>query len=75
MLRSQVKINIPSLDAIQQMPPSARFLKDLCTTKRATSVSKNAFLASGASSILSYQIPAKYKEPYYFYSYRGPTYS
>jgi len=35
---SQVKINIPLLDAIQQMPPYARFLKDLRTTKKATGV-------------------------------------
>jgi len=34
---SQVQINIPLLDAIQQTPPYARFLKDLCTFKRATS--------------------------------------
>jgi len=36
---SQVEINIPLLDAIQQIPPYARFLKDLCTTKRALSPS------------------------------------
>jgi len=51
---SQVKINVPLLDAIQQMPPYARFLKDLCTTKRATSVPKKAFLTSDASSIISH---------------------
>ena len=60
---SQVKINMPLLDAIQQMPPYVRFLKDLCTTKRAISVLKNDFLASCTSSILSLQIPVKYKDP------------
>ena len=60
---SQVKINISLLDAIQLMPPYARFLKNLCTTKRATSVPKKSFLASGANSILSHQITAKYKDP------------
>jgi len=30
---SQVKMNIPLLDAIRQMPPYARFLKDLCSHK------------------------------------------
>jgi len=59
---SQVKINIPLLDAIQQMPPYARFLKELCTTRRATGISKKAFLTSGDNSILS-QIPMKYKDP------------
>ena len=51
---SQAKINIPLLDAIQQMPPYARFLKDLCTTKRATGVLKKAFLPSSASFIISH---------------------
>jgi len=60
---SQVKINIPLLDAIQQMPPYARFLKDLCTTKRATNVPKKGFLTSSASSIISHQILVKYKDP------------
>jgi len=59
---SQVKINIPLLDAIQRMPPYARFLKDLCTTKKATGVPKKPFLTSSANSILS-QIPMKYKDP------------
>jgi len=59
---SQVKISIPLLDAIQ-MPPYARFLKDLCTTKRATSVPKKSFFAASASSIIFYQIPMKYKDP------------
>ena len=30
----QVKINIPLLDAIQQVPAYAKFLKDLCTQKK-----------------------------------------
>jgi len=30
---SQVKSNIPFLDAIQQIPIYARFLKELCTTQ------------------------------------------
>jgi len=59
---SQVKINIPLLDAIQQMPPYARFLKDLYSTKRATDVPKKAFPTFGASSIISHQIPVKYKD-------------
>ena len=45
------------------MPSYARFLKDLYTTKRATSIPKRAFLASDANSILSHQIPVRYKDP------------
>jgi len=37
-------------------------LKELCTTKRATNAPKRAFLASGASFILSHKIPVKYKD-------------
>ena len=71
---SQIKINIPLHDAIQHMPPYAKFLKDLCTNKRATGVPKKSFLASGTSYILSHQISVKYKDlPYDFYSHKGPT--
>ena len=61
---SQVKISISLLDAIQQMPRYARFLKELCTIKRATGVPKKAFFTSSTNSILS-QIPVKYKDPDY----------
>ena len=30
---SQVKVNIPLLDMIKQVPTNAKFLKDLCTSK------------------------------------------
>ena len=30
----QVKVNIPLLDMIKQVPTYAKFLKDLCTIKR-----------------------------------------
>ena len=39
---SQVKIDIPLLDVIQQMPPCAIFLKDLCTTKRVNNMPRKA---------------------------------
>jgi len=58
---SQAKINIPLLDAIQQMPPYAKFLKELCTKKKGTGAPKKAFLTSSTNSILS-QIPVKYKD-------------
>jgi len=50
---SQVKINIPLLDTIQQIPPCARFLKNLCKATRSTKVPREAFLASSTISILS----------------------
>ena len=36
----QVKINIPLLDMIKQVPTYAKFLKDLCTIKRGLNVNK-----------------------------------
>ncbi|RVW85953.1 hypothetical protein CK203_041460 [Vitis vinifera] len=40
----QVKVNIPLLDMIKQVPTYAKFLKDLCTIKRGLNVNKKAFL-------------------------------
>ena len=36
----QVKVNIPLLDMIKQVPTYAKFLKDLCTVKRGFNVNK-----------------------------------
>jgi len=47
------------------VPPYARFLKELCTTKRVTAAPERAFLASNVNSIISNQIPVKYKDPSY----------
>jgi hypothetical protein len=40
----QVQINISFLDAIQQIPSCAKFLKDLVTVKRKKNVPKKAFM-------------------------------
>ena len=40
----QVKVNIPLLDMIKQVPTYAKFLKDLCTVKRGLGIDKKAFL-------------------------------
>ena len=36
----QVKVNIPLLDMIKQVPPYAKLLKDLCTMKRGLNINK-----------------------------------
>jgi len=59
----QVKINIPLLDAIKQIPSYAKFLKDLCTVKRKLFVQKKAFLTEQVSSIIQQKIPFKHKDP------------
>ena len=60
---NQVKLNVPLLDAIQQVPAYAKFLKDMCTKKRETNVPKKVFLATNISKILSSLILVKYKDP------------
>ena len=59
----QVRINIPLLDAIKQVPSYAKFLKDLCTVKRKLNVKKKAFLAEQVSVILQNNNALKYKDP------------
>ena len=48
----QVKINIPLLDVVKQIPLYAKFLKDLCTIKRSLNVKKKAFMTEQVSSIM-----------------------
>ncbi|XP_024042757.1 uncharacterized protein LOC112099574 [Citrus clementina] len=59
----QVKVNIPLLDTIKQIPSYAKFLKNLCTVKREHKVQKKAFLVKQVSSILSTNSALKYKDP------------
>jgi hypothetical protein len=59
----QVQINIPFLDATQQVPSYANFLKDLITIKRRTNVPKKVCLTEQVSSILQCKLPIKYKDP------------
>ena len=58
----QVRINIPLLDAIKQVPYYAKFMKDLCTVKRKLNVKKKAFLAEQVSVILQNNNVLKYKD-------------
>ncbi|WJZ87893.1 hypothetical protein VitviT2T_007241 [Vitis vinifera] len=59
----QVKVNIPLLDMIKQVPTYAKFLKDLCTIKRGLTVNKKAFLTEQVSAIIQCKSPLKYKDP------------
>ncbi|RVW18414.1 Retrovirus-related Pol polyprotein from transposon 17.6 [Vitis vinifera] len=59
----QVKVNIPLLDMIKQVPTYAKFLKDLCTVKRGLNVTKKAFLTKQVSAIIQCKSPVKYKDP------------
>ena len=59
----QVKVNIPLLDMIKQVPTYAKFLKDLCIVKRWLNVDKKAFLTEQVSVIIQCKTPVKYKDP------------
>ncbi|XP_022861772.1 uncharacterized protein LOC111382129 [Olea europaea var. sylvestris] len=59
----QVKINLPFLHVIFQVPTYAKVLKDLCTMKRKYHVKKIAFLTEQVSTLTEQRIPPKYKDP------------
>jgi hypothetical protein len=61
----QVKINIPLLDAIQQVLAYAKFLKDLCTQKRKSinHIPKKVLLTEHVSSLIQHNTPLKFKDP------------
>ena len=59
----QVKVNIPLLDLIKQVPAYAKFLKDLCTIKKGLGIEKKAFLTEHVSAIIQRKYPVKYKDP------------
>ena len=58
----QVKVNIPLLDMIKQVPTYAKFLKDLCTVKRGFNVKKKAFSTEQVSAIIECKTLVKYKD-------------
>ena len=59
----QVKVNIPLLDRIKQVPTYAKFLKDLCMVKRGFNENKKAFLTEQVSAIIECKTLVKYKDP------------
>ena len=58
----QVKVKIPLLDMIKQVPTYAKFLKDLCIVKRGLNVDKKAFLTKQVSDIIQCKTLVKYKD-------------
>ena len=48
----QVKVNIPLLDMIKQVPTYEKFPKDLCTVKKGLGINKNVFLTKQVNSII-----------------------
>ncbi|KAI3743559.1 hypothetical protein L1987_61269 [Smallanthus sonchifolius] len=59
----QVKINIPLIDAIKQIPAYAKYMKEMCTQKRHNKVPKKIDLTGQVSAVLSGEIPPKMEDP------------
>ena len=59
----QVKVNIPLLGIIKQVPAYAKFLKDLCTIKKGLGIEKKAFLTEKVSGIIQSKNLVIYKDP------------
>jgi hypothetical protein len=61
----KVELNIPLLDAIKQIPKYAKFLKELCTTKRAFKLKGHEMVSMGevVSAIVQKNMPLKQKDP------------
>ena len=59
----QVKVNIPLLDMIKQVPTYVKFLKDLCIVKKGLGIEKKAFLTEQVSAIIQSKTLVKYKDP------------
>ncbi|CAN6579309.1 unnamed protein product [Malus baccata var. baccata] len=58
-----VQVNIPLLDAIKQVPRYAKFLKELCTTRRRISNKEVVQVSENVSAVLQRKLPPKCKDP------------
>ncbi|CAN6707376.1 unnamed protein product [Malus baccata var. baccata] len=59
----KVQVNIPLLDAIKQVPRYAKFLKELCTTRKRIPIKEVLKVGENVSAILQRKLPPKCKDP------------
>ncbi|XP_062110242.1 uncharacterized protein LOC133822051 [Humulus lupulus] len=59
----QLHINIPLVEALEQMPNYVKFLKDILTRKRRLGEFETVTLTEGCSAMLKSKIPPKLKYP------------
>ncbi|KAM2477449.1 hypothetical protein PS1_044210 [Malus domestica] len=59
----KVQVNIPLLDAIKQVPRYAKFLKELCTTRKRISSKEVVKVSENVSAVLQRKLPTKCKDP------------
>ncbi|VVA40093.1 PREDICTED: LOW QUALITY PROTEIN, partial [Prunus dulcis] len=60
---SKVQINIPLLDAIKKIPSYAKFLKEVCSSKKTLSDLDKVILTEQCSAVLLNKLPPKKKDP------------
>ncbi|KAM2510329.1 hypothetical protein PS1_034826 [Malus domestica] len=58
----KVQVNIPLLDAIKQVPKYAKFLKELCTTRKRISNKEVVRVGENVSAVLQRKLPPKCKD-------------
>ncbi|XP_040955935.1 uncharacterized protein [Gossypium hirsutum] len=58
----KVEVNIPLLDAIKQIPRYAKFLKELCTSKRRLIGNERVNVRENVSAVLQKKVPPKYND-------------
>ncbi|CAN6547133.1 unnamed protein product [Malus baccata var. baccata] len=59
----KVQVNIPLLDAIKQVPKYAKFLNELCTTRKRASNKEVVRVSENVSAVLQRKLPPKCKDP------------
>jgi len=62
-LFSQLHVNIPFSQALDQMPVYAKFMKELLTGRRRPKDDENIVLSENCSAILQKKLPPKLKDP------------
>ncbi|KAM2122463.1 hypothetical protein ACFX1Q_020131 [Malus domestica] len=58
----KVQVNIPLLDVIKQVPRYAKFLKELCTTRKRISSKEVVKVSENVSAVLQRKLPTKCKD-------------
>ncbi|XP_070667507.1 uncharacterized protein [Malus domestica] len=59
----KVQVNIPLLDAIKQVPKYAKFLKELCTTRKRISNKEVVRVGENVLAVLQRKLPPKCEDP------------
>ncbi|XP_052623683.1 uncharacterized protein LOC128129004 [Lactuca sativa] len=59
----KVEVNIPLIDVIKQVPRYAKFLKELCTSKKRLKGNETIKVGENVSAMLQKRLPQKCKDP------------